>query len=117
MNACAPQSKSRPKAGHLVSESRVIDLLALTAVDGLGDEGVAHVLNQVRRSNSSLNDFYQSDVQRLQTHYGLRRAAAECVRQQTSRLRADAVDRLERARSVGLVTLAPGDAGYPAGLE
>ncbi len=117
MDVSAPLSKAIPRAGHRVAESRVIDLLALTAVDGLGDDGVAHVLNQVRQSNSSLEDFYQSDVQRLQTHYGLRRAAAECVRQQASRLRADAVERLERARSVGVVARAPGDTGYPPGLE
>src|SRR6059036_877558 len=117
MDVSAPRSKASRAAGQPADDSRVINLLALTAVDGLGDEGVAHVLNQVRRCNSSLDDFYQSDVQRLQSHYGLRRAAAECVRQQESRLRADAVDRLERARNVGIVALAPGDAGYPAGLE
>ena len=117
MDVAAPLSKTRHKTGRHAAESRVIDLLALTAVDGLGDEGVAQVLYQVRRCNSTLEDFYQSDVQRLQTHYGLRRAAAECVCQQASRLRADAVDRLERARSVGVLALAPGDAGYPAGLE
>ena len=37
--------------------------------------------------------------------------------QQASRLRADAAERLERARSVGVVAVAPGDAGYPAGVE
>jgi len=49
MDVAAPISKSSRKAGHQVAESRVIDLLALTAVDGLGDEAVARVLNQVRR--------------------------------------------------------------------
>ena len=95
----------------------MLDLLALTAVDGLGDEGLAHVLEQARRCKTNLEDFYYSGLERLQSYYGLKRTSAECVRHRAGRLRADAVELLERARSLDIEMIAPGDAGYPATLE
>ena len=74
VDVAAPFSKSSRKAGHQAVDSREIDLLALTAVDGLGDEGLAHVLEQARRCSGSLEDFYQSDLERLQSYYGDRKS-------------------------------------------
>ena len=86
----------------------MLDLLALTAVDGLGDEGLAHVLEQARRCKTNLEDFYYSGLERLQSYYGLKRTSAECVRHRAGRLRADAVELLERARSLDIEMIAPG---------
>lgn len=117
MNAAPPIADVNRKPSHRATELRTIELLALAAVDGLGDEGVARVLKQARTNGKDLEDFYESDLVRLQSHYGLKRVAAECVKHQGSRLRADAADLLERARSLSIVILAPADPGYPLELE
>ena len=117
MNAAQPIADSSRQASGRRAVSHTLELLALAAVDGLGDDGVARVLKQVRMNGKDLEDFYASDLLRLQSHYGLKRAAAESVKDQASRLRAGASDLLERARGLGIVVLAPGDPGYPLGLE
>ena len=62
----------RPGRGS--RKSSVIDYVALAGVQSLGDEGIAHILAQVRQDGGTIDDLYSSTTKRLQDHYGLRSA-------------------------------------------
>ena len=117
MNATVSETKA-PKTGVGSQwKSRMLDLLVLSGVAGLGDEGIAHVWQKVRQEGSVLTEFASSGPDRLQAHYGLSASAAKYVSQHGDQLRSRASDLLQRAQDFSIVILAPGDADYPAGID
>src|SRR3990172_2828026 len=105
------------KMAYSPADSRVIDLLALACVRGLGDGGIAHVLAQVRRDGGNLGEFFLAPPKRLHEFYGLREAAAKSLRKQSAQFRKHAVELLSRIPELGIELLVPGEPSYPRRLD
>jgi predicted Rossmann fold nucleotide-binding protein DprA/Smf involved in DNA uptake len=95
------------------AEAQALNLLALSRVKGLGDEGIARILAEVRRQGSDLDDFFRASPERLRGDYRLRDQAARTIGEQQQTLREQAAEILARARELGVVLLPPGDPAYP----
>jgi predicted Rossmann fold nucleotide-binding protein DprA/Smf involved in DNA uptake len=100
-----------------VSASRTLDLLSLSLIRGLGDEGIGRLLAECRRQGLELAELYRSPVRRLREQFKLHGQAAEWVANNVARLREQAAALLERALELCIVVLAPGDPAYPGRVE
>src|SRR2546429_4180303 len=105
MSGLASETKSAKNAAGAPGKSRMIDLLALSGVVGLGDDGIAGVWQKVRQDGGALTKFYNSGPDRLRTHYGLSVSAAKYVCQHGDELRIEANDLFQRAQDLGVVIL------------
>jgi len=103
----------RPPGDGSVSVSRTLDLLSLSLIPGLGDEGIGRVLAECRRQGPELRELYRTPIPRLREQFQLRGEAAACVANNAPHLRQEASALLERTLELGIVVLAPGDPGYP----
>jgi predicted Rossmann fold nucleotide-binding protein DprA/Smf involved in DNA uptake len=96
-----------------LSDAHAVNLLALSRIKGLGDEGVAQVLVKIRSNEDELSDFFRAPFARLVNEYGLRKEAARLVTTKGDLIRDEGVQLLERVRQLGIVLVAPGDLRYP----
>ncbi|HVC97319.1 MAG TPA: N-6 DNA methylase [Pirellulales bacterium] len=103
--------------GRAMEEQAAIDLLALTRVKGLGDEGLARLLQLLRNDGCEPRDLFQYPASRLREHFHLRAESAELLHKHISRFRGEAAEVFERARTLGIVLIVPGGPGYPSRLE
>lgn len=117
MSVSVPDAKDAKARRASTEKPLVMDLLALSEVAGLGDEGIARVWQMARQEGNRLTKFYHSDLGRLQSHYGLSASAAKYVCHHRDQFRSSAEDLLRRAEDLGIVILAPGAADYPDSLD
>jgi predicted Rossmann fold nucleotide-binding protein DprA/Smf involved in DNA uptake len=99
------------------TRASAIDYLALTGIKGLGDEGIAHVLAEIRRTGGTVQAFLHSPPGHLQDQYGLRATVAKSLARQIEPAMKKAVELFERANALGIAVLAPSDAAYPRQLH
>jgi predicted Rossmann fold nucleotide-binding protein DprA/Smf involved in DNA uptake len=98
-------------------QQAVVDVLALTRVKGLGDEGLAKLLNQVRGEGGEPRDLFRASPQDLCEQYSLRPQTAEIISREAARLRQEADELYGKLRSLGGSVLLPATAEYPERLE
>jgi predicted Rossmann fold nucleotide-binding protein DprA/Smf involved in DNA uptake len=103
--------------GRSLEQRAAIDLLALTRVKGLGDEGMARLLALLRQDGCEPRDLFQCTASRLREHYRLRARSAELLHEHSARFRQEATELFERAGALGIGLLVPGEVGYLRGLE
>lgn len=98
-------------------ERAVVDLLALTRVKGLGDEGLAKLVGQLRRDGRGPHEIFQASREELCEQFSLRAEAAETISRGAKRLASEAEQLHAKAKSLGVSVLVPGTAEYPERLE
>jgi predicted Rossmann fold nucleotide-binding protein DprA/Smf involved in DNA uptake/SAM-dependent methyltransferase len=108
--ACARPARS-------ARASTAFDYLVLTGIRGLGDEGVAHVMAEVRRHAGKIQEFLHATPKCLQDRYGLQATVAHNLAGEVEQAREKAAELFDRAHELGIVLLAPGDPDYPARLH
>ncbi len=111
---------AEPKDKHqfpALSKSHATDVLALSFITGLGDEGIGHIWRLLRNKRATLADFFQAQPNDLQNEFGLSTSAADYVVKHRSEIRALASEALRRATDLDIHILAPDDLDYPAHLS
>src|SRR6266446_9201240 len=98
------------------AESHVVDLLALTRIKGLGDEGVARILSQLVREKRSVDALFDFSQQQLRERFQLHATAAAWVEKHGQEAREEAGVIYRRVREMNVAILAPEHASYPEGL-
>lgn len=98
-------------------EQAVVDVLALTRVKGLGDDGLAKLLDQLRREGGEPADLYRASPAYLREHFSLRSETAEIVSREAPRLMHEGGELYRNLRSLGARVLLPATAEYPERLE
>jgi SAM-dependent methyltransferase len=98
-------------------EQAVADVLALTCVKGLGDDGLAKLLDQLRGEGAEPRELFRASRSDLCEHFGLRSAPAEIISGEAPRLAAEADELYRQMQSLGGSVLLPGTAEYPERLE
>jgi hypothetical protein len=83
-----------------LAESSAVDLLALSRISGLGNEGVARVLGQLARDQKSPGSFFELNRQELRERFELRARAAEWVEKHADKAREEAPVCYGRAREL-----------------
>src|SRR5438876_7917509 len=98
-------------------DPHAVNLLALSRIRGLGDDGIARILGELRDSNASLDSFFESNRQQLRERFQLRASAAEWLEKHAEQVREEAAEFYNRIRDLKITILAPGHPLYPKGLE
>lgn len=99
------------------ADRRALDLLALSRVKGLGDDGIAAVLAHLRQSGQSVEELFDLTSSQLRQHFRMRAGPAGIISRQAERLREQALPFLEKTKALGVTLLAPGDPLYPVHIE
>ena len=108
--------KTGQKVSHRSSQAFLADLIALSGVAGLGDDGLAHVWQNIRDAGSSVSDLYESKPEKLHAEYGVSLASAKYLREHARDLRRYGRDLLECSQRLGIVALVPGEKDYPTDI-
>lgn len=95
----------------------VVDVLALTCVKGLGDDGLAKLLDQLRREGGEPREVFRASRSHLCERFGLRSQTAEIITRETPRLAAEADELYCKSQLLGVSLLLPATAEYPEWLE
>jgi|GEM_PF-1241976 len=98
------------------AESHLVDILALTRIKGVGDEGVARILSQLTLEKGSLDDFFECSQRQLRERFQLRATAAVWVENHLQEAREEAAAIYRRMRQMNVAILAPDHPSYPEGL-
>lgn len=107
----------RPRKRAPSQEGAVVDVLALTRVKGLGDDGLARLLAQLRREGREPREVLQASCSQLCEHFSLRSEAAQIISRDAQRLSVEAEQLYQKAKSLGVSVLLPGTSEYPERLE
>ena len=116
MSVATADTKSRRRFLTATS-SRSADLLALSFIFGLGDDGVARVWRLLRDKPSKIEEFLQAKAQVLESEFGLNASAADYLSKHRSEVHANAAELLRRASELDIQILAPGDLNYPVNVS
>src|SRR5437660_2753005 len=84
------------------AESRALDLVALSQVKGLGDDGIAALVAELRRRGDNVHDVFALSPAQLRERFRLRTDAAAAISHQSKLLREQARPLLEKARARGI---------------
>ena len=98
-------------------EQAVVDVLALTRAKGLGDDGLAKLLEQIRSEGGEPRDLFRVSPEHLCEHYALRSESAEIISREAPRLKQEADELYSKLHSLGGRVLLPATAEYPQRLE
>lgn len=95
----------------------VVDVLALTCVKGLGDDGLAKLLDQLRREGGEPREVFRASRPQLCERFGLRSQTAEIITREAPRLASEADQLYRKSQSLGVSLLLPATAEYPEWIE